>query len=593
VRSKANIENEGGREKIVITEIPYLVNKSELIQKVADLVNEKKIEGISNANDESDRTGMRIVFDIKKDAIANIVLNKLFKYTQLQSAFSINNIALVKGRPQLLNIKELIETFIEHRHEVVFRRTQFELEQAEKKAHILEGLIIAVNNLDEVIALIRASSTPEEARNGLMEKFELSEIQARAILDMRLQKLTGLEIEKLRQEYDEIMKLIEELKAILADKQLRMKIIKDELIEIKGKYGDDRLTQIEYSSEEFNPEDFYADEDVAITISNLGYIKRTALTEYKTQNRGGTGAKGGSTRDEDHLEHMYIASMHNTMLFFTEKGKCFWLKVYEIPEGSRLSKGRAIQNLLNLESDDKVKAFVNVDNLIDEEYIKTHNIILCTKNGVVKKTPLSDFSRPRQNGIIAITIREGDSLLQARLTNGNDEVIIAARSGKALRFNETTVRPMGRTASGVRGISISKGDEVIGMVVLQEKDETILVVSENGYGKRSLLEDYRITNRGGKGVKTLNITKKTGNLIAIKNVKDDNDIMIINRSGLTIRIAVANIRVSGRATQGVRLINLKGKDLIASVAKVEISGVEESNLDIMPENIELNGNGEQ
>lgn len=593
VRSKANIENEGGREKIVITEIPYLVNKSELIQKVADLVNDKKIEGISNANDESDRTGMRIVFDIKKDAIANIVLNKLFKYTQLQSTFSINNIALVKGRPQLLNIRELIETFIEHRHEVVFRRTQFELEQAEKKAHILEGLIIAVNNLDEVIALIRASSTPEEARNGLMEKFQLSEIQARAILDMRLQKLTGLEIEKLRQEYDEIMKLIEELKAILADKQLRMKIIKDELIEIKEKYGDDRLTQIEYSSEEFNPEDFYADEDVAITISNLGYIKRTALTEYKTQNRGGTGAKGGSTRDEDHLEHMYIASMHNTMLFFTEKGKCFWLKVYEIPEGTRLSKGRAIQNLLNLESDDKVRAFVNVDNLIDEEYINTHNIILCTKNGVVKKTPLSDFSRPRQNGIIAITIREGDSLLQARLTNGNDEVIIAARSGKALRFNETTVRPMGRTASGVRGISISKGDEVIGMVVLQEKGETILVVSENGYGKRSLLEDYRITNRGGKGVKTLNITKKTGNLIAIKNVKDDNDIMIINRSGLTIRIAVANIRVSGRATQGVRLINLKGKDLIASVAKVEISGVEESNLDIMPENIELNGNGEQ
>ena len=588
VRAKASIENEGGREKIVVTEIPYLVNKSELIQKVADLVNEKKIEGISNANDESDRTGMRIVFDIKKDAIANIVLNKLFKYTQLQSAFNINTIALVHGRPRMLNIKELLETFVEFRHEVVLRRTQFELEQAEKKAHILEGLIIALDHLDEVIALIRASKTPEEARVGLMETFSLSDIQARAILDMRLQKLTGLEIDKLRQEYEEIMKFIEKLKAILADKILRMNIIKEELIEIKEKYGDERRTQIEYSSEEFNPEDFYADEDVAITISNLGYIKRTALTEYKTQNRGGTGAKGGSTRDEDHLEHMYIASMHNYMLFFTEKGKCFWLKVYEIPEGTKISKGRAIQNLLNLESDDKVKAFVNVTTITDESYIKSHNIILCTKKGVVKKTPLTEFSRPRQNGIIAITVREDDTLLQARLTNGNDEVIIAARSGKALRFNETTVRPMGRSATGVRGINIGPDDEVIGMVVIKEQDETILVVSENGYGKRSLLEHYRITNRGGKGVKTLSITKKTGKLVAIKNVKDDNDVMIINRSGLTIRLAVADIRVSGRATQGVRLINLKGKDLIASVAKVEISGVEESNLELVPENEEEN-----
>ncbi len=593
VRAKTNIESEGGREKIVVTEIPYQVNKSELIQKVAELVIDKKIEGISNANDESDRTGMRIVFDIKRDAIANIVLNKLFKYTQLQSTFSINNIALVNGRPRLLNIKDMLETFIEHRHEVVYRRTVYELEQAEKKAHVLEGLIIAVDHLDEVIALIRSSKTPEEARIGLMEKFSLSEIQARAILDMRLQKLTGLEIDKLRQEYEEILKLIADLKAILADKQLRMKIIKDELLEIKEKYGDSRRTEIEYSSEEFNPEDFYADEDVAITISNLGYIKRTALTEYRTQNRGGTGAKGGSTRDEDHLEHMYIASMHNTMLFFTEKGKCFWLKVYEIPEGTRLSKGRAIQNLLNLESDDKVKAFVNVDNLTDDAYIKSHNIILCTRNGVVKKTPLTEFSRPRQNGIIAITIREGDTLLQARLTDGKDEVIIAARSGKAIRFNETTVRPMGRSASGVRGINISPEDEVIGMVVIKEQDETILVVSENGYGKRSLLEDYRITNRGGKGVKTLSITKKTGKLIAIKNVKDENDIMIINRSGMTIRIAVDRIRVSGRATQGVRLINLKGKDLIASVAKVEISGVEESALDVIPEDGEFNETTEQ
>jgi DNA gyrase subunit A len=583
VRAKVNIENEGGREKIVVSEIPYQVNKAELILKVAELVNDKKIEGISNANDESDRTGMRIVFDIKRDAIANIVLNKLFKYTQLQSTFSINNIALVHGRPKLLNLKELLETFVEHRHEVVYRRTVFELEQAEKRAHILQGLIIALDHIDEVIELIRASKTPDEARVGLMEKFALSEIQARAILDMRLQRLTGLERDKLRLEYEDILKLIDNLKAILADKQLRMNIIKEELLEIKQKYSDDRRTEIEYASEEFNPEDFYADEDVAITISKLGYIKRTALTEYRTQHRGGTGAKGGSTRDEDHLEHMYVASMHNTMLFFTEKGKCFWLKVYEIPEGTKISKGRAIQNLLNLESDDKVKAFVNVTSISDEDYINTHNIILCTKNGIVKKTPLTEYSRPRQNGIMAITVREGDTLLQARLTNGNDEVVIAARSGKAIRFNETTVRPMGRTASGVRGINIGDDDQVIGMVVIANPNESILVVSENGYGKRSPVDDYRITNRGGKGVKTINITKKTGQLVAIKNVTDENDIMIINRSGMTIRIAVADIRTLGRATQGVKLINLKGKDTIASIAKVEISGAEESHQDAVPE----------
>ena len=577
IRSKVDIENDNGREKIVVTEIPYLVNKAELIQKVADLVNEKKIEGISNANDESDRTGMRIVFDIKRDAIANIVLNKLFKHTQLQSSFSINNIALVKGRPMLLNVKQMLETFIEHRHEVVNRRTQYELEQAEKKAHILEGLIIAIDNLDEVIALIRGSKTPEEARNGLMEKFDLSEIQARVILDMRLQKLTGLEIDKLKADYEELMKLIGELKAILADKELRMAIVREELEEVRGKYGDERRTEIEYSSEEFNPEDFYADEDVAITISKLGYIKRTALTEYRTQNRGGTGAKGGATRDADHLEHMYVASMHNTMLFFTEKGKCFWLKVYEIPEGNRTSKGRAIQNLLNIEQDDSVKAFVNVTTITDEDYTNSHNIIMCTKKGVVKKTSLAQYSRPRQNGINAITVREGDTLLEARLSNGTSEIVIAARSGKAIRFNEATVRPMGRTASGVRGINIGSEDEVVGMVVVLDTEETLMVVSEKGYGKRTSVDDYRITNRGGKGVKTLNITKKTGNLIALKNVIDENDIMIINKSGLTIRLAVKDIRISGRATQGVRLINLKGKDSIASVAKVPISEVENEN----------------
>ncbi|MBN2757494.1 MAG: DNA gyrase subunit A [Bacteroidales bacterium] len=576
IRAKVEIETtESGKEKIVITEIPYLVNKAELIQKVADMVNEKKLEGISNANDESDRTGMRIVFDIKRDAIANIVLNKLFKYTALQSTFSINNIALVKGRPMLLNLKQMIETFIEHRHEVVFRRTKFELEQAEKKAHVLEGLIIAIDHLDEVIKLIRASKTPEEAKNGLMEKFELSEIQAKAILDMRLQKLTGLERDKLKADYEELMKLITELKAILEDKALRMQIIKDELFEIKEKYGDERRTEIQYSSEEFNPEDFYADEEVVITISNLGYIKRTVLTDYKTQHRGGTGSKGSTTRDEDYLVHMYIASMHNTILFFTEKGKVFWLKVFEVPEGSRTSKGRAVQNLLNLEQDDKVMAFVNVDSITDKEYVDKHNIILCTKKGIVKKTSLEAYSRPRQNGINAITIKEGDTLLQARLTDGSHEVFIAAKSGKAIRFNESNVRSMGRTASGVKGIKITEKDEVIGMVCIKEDEEEILVVSAKGYGKRSKLEDYRVTNRGGKGVKTLSITEKTGKLISIKNVKDTDHLMIITRTGIAIRLAVSSIRLSARATQGVKLISFKGKDKIAAVAKVEINGVDE------------------
>ncbi len=572
VRARAEIETtDSGREKIVITEIPYQVNKAELIQKVADMVNDKKLDGISNANDESDRTGMRIVFDIKRDAMASIVLNKLFKYTALQSSFSINTIALVKGRPQLLNVKELLELFIEHRHDVVQRRTQYELDQAEKKAHILEGLIIAIDNLDEVIKLIRASKTPEDARNGLMERFNLSEIQARAILDMRLQKLTGLERDKLKADYEELMKLIAHLKEILADKLLRMQIVKDELFEIKEKYNDERRTEIQYSSEEFNPEDFYANEDVVITISKLGYIKRTALTEFKTQHRGGTGAKGSTTRDADYLEHLYIASMHNTMLFFTEKGKCFWLKVYEIPEGSKTSKGRAIQNMLNIAPDDRVKAYVNVETITDQEYVDSHNIILCTERGIVKKTSLRDYSRPRQNGINAIGIREGDNLLQARLTDGNNEVIIAARSGKAIRFNESTVRTMGRTATGVKGINIAAEDKVIGMICIGDQEETVLVVSEKGYGKRSKLEDYRITNRGGKGVKTLNVTEKTGKLISIKNVKDTDHLMIINRSGLTIRVAVSTIRVSGRATQGVKLINIKGKDSIAAVAKVTIS----------------------
>ncbi len=571
LRGKAHIENEGGREKIVVTEIPYLVNRAEMIQKTAELVNDKKIEGISNVNDESDRDGMRVVYDLKRDAMSNVVLNKLYKYTSLQTSFSVNNIALVNGRPKLLNLKELIKYFVEHRHEVVVRRTKYELEQAEKRAHILEGLIIASDNIDEVIKIIRGSSNPEEARNRLIERFELSDIQARAIVEMRLRQLTGLEQDKLRKEFDEIMTHIEYLKSILADVNLRMEIIKDELQEIKNKYGDERRTELEPNAEEFNPEDFYADEDMVITISHLGYIKRTSLSEFRTQGRGGVGSKGSTTRDEDFLEHIFIASMHNTLLLFTEKGKCFWLKVYQIPEGTRASKGRAIQNILNIEPDDKVLAFIKVKTLADEEFINNNYIILATKQGIIKKTTLEAYSRPRQNGVNAITIKDGDRLLEARLTNGNSEVMIAVRSGKAIRFNESIVRPIGRTASGVRGIRLGhENDEVIGMVCVQDENEDILVISENGYGKRSKIDDYRVTNRGGKGVKTINVTDKTGDLIAMKSVSDENDLMIITQNGITIRLPISSISILGRATQGVRVINLKGDDRIASVARVTI-----------------------
>jgi len=571
IRGKAHIENEGGREKIVVTEIPYLVNRAEMIQKTADLVNDKKIEGISNVNDESDRDGMRVVYDIKRDAMSNVVLNQLFKYTALQTSFSVNNIALVHGRPKMLNLKDLIRHFVDHRHDVVIRRTKYELEQAEKRAHILEGLIIASDNIDEVIAIIRASSTPDEAREKLMARFELSDLQARAIVEMRLRQLTGLEQDKLRKEYEDIMAQIEHFKKILADVTLRMEIIKNELVEIKEKFGDKRRSEVVPNAEEFNPEDFYADEDMVITISHLGYIKRTPLTEFRTQGRGGVGSKGSTTRDEDFLEHIFIASMHNTLLLFTEKGRCFWLKVYEVPEGSRTSKGRAIQNVLNIEPDDKVLTFINVKTLSDKEFINNNYIILATKKGIIKKTTLEAYSRPRQNGVNAITIREGDRLLEARLTNGESEIMLAVRSGKAIRFNEKIVRAIGRTASGVRGVRLgSETDEVIGMVCVQDENEDILVISENGYGKRSKIEDYRITNRGGKGVKTINITEKTGDLIAVKNVSNDNDLMIITLNGLTIRLNVSTISVLGRATQGVRVINLKGDDRIASVARVTI-----------------------
>jgi DNA gyrase subunit A len=569
VRGKAHIETTpNGREKIIITEIPYQVNKAELIIKIADLVNEKKIEGISNVNDESDRSGMRIVIDIKKDEISNVVLNKLYKYTLLQSAFSANNIALVKGRPRLLTLKQLIKYFVEHRHDVVTRRTQFELDQAEKRAHILEGLIIASDNIDEVIKIIRASSNSDDARERLMERFNLSELQAKAIVEMRLRQLTGLEQEKLHAEYEEIIKQIEHLKEILANISLRMEIIKTELLEIKAAYPDQRLTEIVPNAEEFNPEDFYADENMFITISHLGYIKRTPLTEFKTQGRGGVGAKGGTTRDEDFLEHMFVATMHNTLLLFTEKGKCFWLKVYQIPEGSRTSKGRAIQNILNIEQDDKVMAYINVTTLDDTDYINNNYIILCTKNGIIKKTSLEAYSRPRQNGVNAITIREGDQLLEAKLTNGNNEIMLAIRSGKAIRFNEKAVRAIGRTASGVRGISIPENDEVIGMICVENESEDVMVVSENGYGKRSRIEDYRVTNRGGKGVKTINVTEKTGKLVAIKSVSDNDDLMIITEGGMTIRLAINSVRLMGRTAQGVRLINLKENAKIASIARV-------------------------
>jgi len=576
MRGRSEIEvTPNGREKLIITEIPYLVNKAELIMKIADLVNEKKIDGIANINDESDRKGMRIVVDIKRDDMASVVLNKLYKYTQLQSAFSVNNIALVKGRPRMLNLRDLIHYFVEHRHEVVVRRTQYELDQAEKKAHVLRGLIIAIDNLDAVISLIRASKTPEEAREGLIANFELDDIQARAILDMRLQKLTGLERDKLHQEYDELMKQIEYLKEILANEPLRMQIIKDELLDIQSRYGDERKTEIIHSAEEFNPEDFYADDEMVITISHMGYIKRTPLTEFRTQSRGGVGSRGSTTRDEDFLEHMFIATMHNTILLFTEKGKCFWLKVYEIPEGAKASKGRAIQNLLNIEPDDNVKAFINVENLKDEEYINNNYIILCTRKGVIKKTSLEAYSRPRQNGVNAITVRENDQLLEARLTNGNNEIMMAVRTGKAIRFPEEKVRAIGRTGAGVRGITLGgEKDELVGMVCVENESEDILVVSENGFGKRSKIEDYRVTNRGGKGVKTLNVTPKTGSLVAIKGVSNDDDLMIITQSGVTIRLPVQDIRMTGRAAQGVKLINLREDDMIASVARVKAAETE-------------------
>jgi len=577
VRGKSEIEiGENGREKLIITEIPYQVNKAELIIKIADLVNDKKIEGISNVNDESDRTGMRIVVDIKRDDMASVVLNKLYKFTQLQTAFNVNNIALVKGRPRMLNLKDLIHYFIEHRHEVVIRRTQYDLDQSEKKAHILRGLIIAIDNLDAVIELIRNSKTPELAREGLMSNFDLDEIQARAILDLRLQRLTGLERDKIHAEYEEICKYIDWLKEILANESIRMGIIKDEMLEIKAQYGDKRRTEIVYASEDFNPEDFYANEDMVITISHMGYIKRTALTEFRTQARGGVGSKGSNTREEDFLEHMFIATMHNTLLLFTEKGKCFWLKVFEVPEGTKASKGRAIQNLLGIDADDKVRAYINVASLKEEEYINNNYIILCTKKGTIKKTTLEAYSRPRQNGVNAITIRENDQLIEARLTNGNNEIMLAIRSGKAIRFHENQARAIGRTASGVRGIRLHDDqDELVGMVCVDNESQDILVVSENGFGKRSKIDDYRVTHRGGKGIKTINVTEKTGSLVALKNVLDTDDLMIITEAGVTIRVPVSTIRRTGRAAQGVKLINLREDDSIASVARVELADVEE------------------
>jgi len=569
MRAKVGFEEVDGRECIIVTEIPYQVNKADMIKRTADLVNDKKIDGIANIRDESDRNGMRIVYILKRDATPNVVLNTLYKFTQLQSSFSVNNIAIVKGRPQMLNLKDLIHYFIEHRHDVVTRRTQFELKKAEARAHILEGLIIASDNIDEVIALIKASKSTEEAREKLIERFNLSDIQSRAIVEMRLRQLTGLEQDKLRTEYDEIMKLIEHLKALLADVNLRIALIKEELTEIRDKYGDARRSQIEYSGGDVSIEDLIADENVVITISHAGYIKRTNLTEYKTQNRGGVGQKSAGTRDQDFLEHMFVATNHQYMMFFTQKGKCFWMRVYEIPEGSKTAKGRAIQNLVNIESDDKVKAFICTQDLKDKAYINSHNLIMVTKKGQVKKTSLEKYSKPRVNGVAAITIKEGDELLEAKLTNGESQIILAVKSGKLVRFEETKTRPMGRTASGVRGITLKdETDEVIGMVTVNDMSSEILVVAENGYGKRSSLDEYRITNRGGKGVKTLNITEKTGKLISINSVTDADDLMIINKSGLTIRMAVEDLRVMGRATQGVKLINIKGNDSIAAVTKV-------------------------
>ncbi|WP_418989019.1 DNA gyrase subunit A [Barnesiella intestinihominis] len=581
IRAKAEIEVDSttGRETIVVSEIPYAVNKSELIKKIADLVEEKRLEGISNINDESDRAGMRIVIEIKRDANASVILNKLFKMTDLQSSFSVNNIALVNGRPQTLNLKQLLEAFVDHRHEVVIRRTRFDLAKAEERAHILEGLIIASDHIDEVVKLIRSSRTREEAKTRLMERFSLSEKQAQAIVDMRLGQLTGLDQDKLRNEYAEVEKMIAYYKEILADESVCMKVVKDELLEIKEKYGDERKTEIIYSSEEFNAEDFYADDEMIITISHMGYIKRTPLSEFRAQNRGGVGAKGSNTREEDFIEYIYPASMHNYMLFFTQKGKCYWLKVYEIPEGAKNSKGRAIQNMLNIESDDKVNAFIRVKKLQDPEYNMSHNLLFCTRKGVIKKTKLEAYSRPRQNGVNAITIREDDQVIQVRLTTGDSQIIIANKNGRAIRFHESAVREMGRNATGVKGMTLdNNGDEVVGMICVNDPEkETIMVVSEQGYGKRSLIEDYRITNRGGKGVKTLNITDKTGCLVAIKCVTDENDLVIINKSGITLRMKVADVRVMGRATQGVRLINLeKRNDEIASVCKVLSESVDEN-----------------
>ena len=579
MRAKAEIESGQTHDKIVITEIPYNVNKAELIKYIADLVNDKKIEGISNANDESDRDGMRIVIDVKRDANASVVLNKLYKMTALQTSFGVNNVALVHGRPKTLNLRDLIKYFIEHRHEVVIRRTQFDLRKAKERAHILEGLIIASDNIDEVIRIIRAAKTPNDAIAGLIERFNLTEIQSRAIVEMRLRQLTGLMQDQLHAEYEEIMKQIAYLESILADDEVCRQVMKDELLEVKTKYGDERRSEIVYSSEEFNPEDFYADDQMIITISHMGYIKRTPLTEFRAQNRGGVGSKGTETRDEDFVEHIYPATMHNTMMFFTQKGKCYWLKVYEIPEGTKNSKGRAIQNLLNIDSDDNVTAYLRVKSLEDSEFINSHYVLFCTKKGVIKKTLLEQYSRPRQNGVNAITIREDDSVIEVRMTNGNNEIIIANRNGRAIRFHEAAVRVMGRTATGVRGITLDNDgqDEVVGMICIKDLEtESVMVVSEQGYGKRSEIEDYRKTNRGGKGVKTMNITEKTGKLVTIKSVTDENDLMIINKSGITIRLKVADVRIMGRATQGVRLINLeKRNDQIGSVCKVMTESLED------------------
>ena len=577
MRAKTDIEHTpSGRECIVITEIPYMINKAEMIKKIADMINEKKIDGISYINDESDRDGLRIIIILKHDAVASVVLNTLYKNTPLQTSFAVNNIALVNGRPQLLPMRDLVMHFVNHRHDVVVRRTRYDLRKAEERLHIVLGLLIAQDNIDEIVHIIRSSQTPDAAKQAMIERFELSDIQASAIIEMRLRALTGLEYGKLTAERDDLTKLIAHLKDVLENVGMQMQIVKDELLEIKEKYGDERRSEIVYASEEFNPEDFYADDDMVITISHMGYIKRTPLAEYRTQNRGGVGAKGSATRDEDFIEHIYVASMHNTMLFFTEKGRCYWLKVYEIPEGARSSKGRAIQNVIQIEPDDKVRAYINVKRLNDAEYVNNNFIIMCTKDGTIKKTKLEAYSRPRQNGVNAIVIREGDQLIEAKLTSGNAEVMIAARDGKAIRFNESTVRPIGRVGAGVRGISIEDGDEVVGMICVEpDSKQNVLVLSENGYGKRTDLDEYRITNRGGKGVKTINITEKTGKLISIQAVTDDNDLMIINRSGLTIRTAVSQIRLAGRATQGVRIINLREGDAIASVMAVPAAGEEE------------------